>query len=166
MTITITAPGEYITDSASVPTVGRKYSLDDAECGTNAQNKLFHAILDIYYKSGAWSYQGSGYKQGATYDEFRNMIKRKLGAGFEAYVWVDPDESPPFIHDAKTRGEIPKRIPVSLIRGRLKSWSLYTKTERRKTIDLLFSEMDQVGVRSTKLDEIRDGLEAAFNASH
>jgi hypothetical protein len=161
MLIQITPDG-YIALSKDAPVVGVSYTLENAESGTGAQNRLFHAILDIYYRSGAWSYVGSGYKGGATYDEFRNMIKRKLGAKFEAYVWVDPNESPPVIHDAKEQSEIPRHIPRSLIRGRLKSWADYSKKERRLTIDRLFVEMDQVGVRSAKLDEIREGLEKAF----
>ena len=170
MTITIAPDDTYIVESKDAPVLGRSYNLEDAACGTGAQNRLFHALLDIYYKSGAWSYQGSGYNQGATYGEFRNMVKRKLGAGFEAFVYAEIVKGKPVIKDAKTYADIPASVRADpalkqIVRGRLKSWIDYSKSERRRTIDLLFAEMDHVGVRSEKLEEIRAGLDRAFNAN-
>lgn len=156
MTILITSPGEYICDSKDEPIVGRKYSLEDTASGTGSQNRAFHALLGVYYTSRAWSYEGSGYNGGATFDEFRNMVKRKLGAGFESFIYVDG--SPPVIHDAKSFSEIPISIPRSLIRGRLKSWSDYTKRERMATMDKLIAEMHETGVNSPKFTEILEGM--------
>lgn len=168
MTITITAPGEYLCDSKDEPKTGCRYSLEDATHGTLAQNNLFHALIDVYYKSGMWSYQGSGYNQGATYTEFRNMIKRKLGAGFEAFVYVELVDGRPVIKDAKVYADIPEAIRKDphmkeMIRGRLKSWSDYRKSERRSTIDNLIAEMMQVGVNTPHFHEIMQGISEAFS---
>jgi hypothetical protein len=142
--------------SKDEPIVGRCYSLEDASNGTQAQGRAFHALLGLYYSSRAWSYEGSGYNLGATYDEFRNMIKRKLGAGFVSYIYVAGD--PPTIHDAKELSDIPPGTPRSLIRGRLKSWGDYTKKERMTTMDKLIAEMHETGVNSPRFQEILEGM--------
>jgi hypothetical protein len=145
LTILITADGEYLAEDDS-PVVGHRYTLEDATCGTSAQNKAFHSILTEYWKSGLWSYQGSGYKQGATFDEFRDMVKRNLGAGFESYIYAT-DKG---IKKAKTLEEIPTeyRSDKRFILGKLKSWSSYGKKERKQTIDNLIAECNQVGLNS------------------
>jgi len=155
MTILITADGEYLAENDS-PVVGRRYTLEDATCGTQAQNKAFHSICQEYWKSGLWSYQGSGYKQGATFSEFRDMVKRNLGAGFESYIYAT-DQG---IKKAKTLEEIPDEIRKDnrFILGKLKSWSDYGKKERKQTIDNLISECNQVGLNSKKYSEILDGM--------
>lgn len=167
MIITITAPGEYMTESKDEPRVGGRYQLEDAMSGTSAQNRAFHAVLGEYYKTRLWSYQGSGYNSGATYDEFRNLVKRKLGAGFEAFVYVEIVDGRPVIRDAKAYAEIPESIRHDpnmrdMIRGRLKSWSDYTKRERRETMDRLIAEMFEVGVNTPHFHEIIEGMEEAF----
>jgi len=164
MTITIVAPGEYIDASKSTPIVGRSYVLEDAATGTTAQGNAFHALAQEYYKSGCWSYEGSGYNRGATFAEFRNIIKKKLGAGFEAFVYVDMVDGEPVIRDAERYEDIPESVRRdprlrSLARGRLKSWADYTKTERTRTIDNLIAEMHQVGVQSKHFYEILEGME-------
>ena len=162
MIITITEPGKYFPATNDKPEIGRSYQLEDAESGTGAQNRAFHSLLGVYYSSRAWSYEGSGYDLGATYDEFRNLVKRKLGAGFERFIYVDPNEELPVIHDAAALADIPPHVPRNLIRGRLKSWSDYSKRERRDTMDRLIAEMMEVGVQSKKFFEILEGMEKAF----
>ena len=167
MTITIAPDETYIVASKDAPVLGQSYNLENASCGTGAQNRLFHAVLDIYYKSGAWSYQGSGYNQGATYDEFRNMIKRKLGAGFEAFVYAEIEKGKPVIKDAKTYADIPASVRADpalkqIVRGRLKSWIDYSKSERRDTMDRLIAEMIQVGVNTDKFSQILEGMEGIW----
>ena len=164
MMILITAPGEYLLQTKTEPIVGRVYSLEDQTRGTAAQNNAFHALISEYYNSGAWSYQGACYTTGATYDEFRNLIKRNLGAGFEAFVYIDYVDNKAIICDAKTIQDIPESVRrdpdrKSLIRGRLKSWADYTKKERRETMDKLIAEMHQVGVNTPKFQEILQGME-------
>jgi hypothetical protein len=169
MKITIFPEGRYEVESGAVPIVGITYSLEDAVEGTAAQGRAFHALVAEYYRSGLWSYQGSGYKQGATLTEFRNLVKKNLGAGFEAFVYAVLENGSPVIRDAKTYGEIPEEVRADpayrkLIRGRLKSWTDYTKRERMKTLDNLIAEMIQAGVNSKKFREIMDGMERGENA--
>ncbi len=161
MVITIVSPGQFVTQSSEEPEPGRSYHLEDAATGTLAQGALFHALVAEYWRSGAHSYTAK------SYDDFRNCIKRKLGAGFEAYVYAVIQDGKPVILDAKTYGDIPEAVrndPAlkQLVRGRLKSWADYTKRERRETIDRLIAEMIQAGVNSRKFSEILDGLDAAF----
>jgi len=146
MTITIVAPGEYIDASK------------DAATGTTAQNKAFHALLQEYWASGCHSYNAKNL------DDFKGQIKRDLGAGFEAFVYVDMVDGEPVIRDAERYEDIPESVRHdprlrNLARGRLKSWADYTKTERTRTIDNLIAEMHQVGVQTKKFYEILEGME-------
>jgi len=141
MTIIIKMGGEYETVSKSSPVVGRTYTLEDAATGTTAQNKAFHALIGEYWKSGCHSYKADNF------DDFRNQIKRALGAGFEAFVYAVIVDGKPVILDAPTYQDIPpevRRDPAlkQLVRGRLKSWADYTKKERRETMDKLDQRND------------------------
>lgn len=161
MTILITAPGEYIAESTDEPEVGYRYILEDASCGTSAQNRAFHALIGEYWKSGQHSYDAK------TFADFRNMIKRHHGAGFEAYVYAVIKNGKPQILDAKKYEDIPEEVrkdPMlkTMVRGRLKSWSDYTKKERRKTMDNLITEMIEAGVNTKKFTEIMQGMGAIF----
>jgi len=158
VTIIIKTGGEYETVSKTQPVVGRTYTLEDAATGTTAQNKAFHALIGEYWKSGCHSYKADNF------DDFRNQIKRALGAGFEAFVYAVILDGKPVILDAPTYQDIPpevRRDPAlkQLVRGRLKSWADYTKLERRETMDKLISEMMQAGVQTPKFYEILEGLE-------
>ena len=104
---------------------------------------------------------------GATFAEFRNLIKRRLGAGFESFVYAEIVDGRPVIRDAKTYAEIPETVRrdphlKELVRGRLKSWSDYNKRERRDTMDALITEMIEVGVNTPHFREIMEGMEATF----
>ena len=161
MQIQILPDEQYLTESKDKPVVGRKYNLEDAVSGTAAQRKTFHALLDVYYVSGMHSYGNVNLKQ------FKKLIKKNLGAGFESFIYVEIDYNTfgvkPQIKDAKTYQDIPLNIRQDpdmkqVIRGRLKSWSDYTKKERMKTMDNLISEMHQVGIVSKKFMEILEGM--------
>ena len=118
MVILITEDG-YIAEGKQ-PEVGKRYYLTDAESGTEAQNKAFHALVQEYFKSGAFSYPAK------TFLELKDFIKRDLGAGFESYVYADESG----IHKVKTLDEIPEKYRTAqYTMGRLKSWSKYTKRE-------------------------------------
>ncbi len=147
----------------TLPEVGAYYYIEPAKNGTQEQNKAFHALVLEFFKSGQHSYDiGS-------FDELKNCIKRSLGAGFDSFVYiamVQKDEyvSYPKMFDAKTIGDIPEIVKSdpnmkSMIRGKLKSWSKYTKKERTSTIDNLIAEMKEAGVNSEKFDEILSGME-------
>ena len=166
MTILITADDSFFCADDKKPEVGKRYVLEDVTSGTLAQNNLFHALLTEYYKSGLWSYPGSGYKQGATLHEFREIIKRKLGAGFEVIYYADYVDGKAIICKCKTIEEIPEHVRRDpdmrkCIQGHLLSWAKYTKTQRRLTVDNLISEMHQVGVNTPHFMEILEGIEKA-----
>ena len=148
MIIQITPDG-FIPVSGDVPEIGRKYSLEDATEGTLAQGRAFHALIQEYWKSGAHSYQCD------TFDRFRDLIKRDLGAGFESYVYADETG----IHKVKKYEDIPAIVPLSHRMGKLKSYANYTKKERRDIIDRVISEMIQAGISTKKFNEILSGLE-------
>lgn len=153
MLITIVSGGEYMVASKDAPKPGRTYSLEDAESGTAAQNKAFHALVSEYWKSGSHSYPAKSLK------EFRELIKRDLGAGFESFVYASPGG----VVKVKSRDEIPPEYNnKKYTMGRLKSWSDYTKNERRETMDKLISEMHQAGVNTPHFFEILDGFERAY----
>ena len=150
MIIQITPEGFIALSGA--PEIGHKYQLEDMAEGTGEQNRAFHALVGEYWKSGAHSYQAK------TYEQFRDFIKRDLGAGFESYVYASPEG----IKKAKTLEEIPdeyRRAPYCL--GKLKSWSKYTKKQRTETIDRLIAEMLQAGVNTRKFQEILQGMEGS-----
>jgi hypothetical protein len=141
-------PDGYITLSGTPPVVGRKYTLEDAETGTAAQNKAFHALIAEYWRTGMHSYNVK------TFDQFRDMIKRDLGAGFESFIYADYTG----MHKVQTVEEIPAGIDRRFILGKLKSWADYTKKERRESLDRLIAEMEQAGVNSRKYQEIIAGM--------
>jgi len=163
MKIKICAGLQYLVADKEMPVIGKEYILEDAENGTDAQNKAFHALLGEYWKSGCHSYDAK------SFPEFKNCIKRALGAGFEAFIFVTLENGRTVIKDAEKYNDIPVNIRTDpelkkLARGRLKSWSDYTKKERRETMDKLISEMHQAGVQTAKFNEILSGMEGMFNA--
>lgn len=164
MKILITESG-YMVESKDSPVIGKRYNLEDAVNGTAAQNKAFHALLQEYFKSGMHSYNVDNFV------DFKNQIKRHIGTGFESFIYVDIKKpvmgletlDRPVIRDAKKYEDIPEAIRKDehmkeLIRGRLKSWSDYSKAERQKTLDLLIAEMTEAGVNSKKFGEILEGM--------
>ena len=82
MIIQITPDG-FIHLSGDAPEVGRKYALEDATDGTQAQNRAFHPLVMEFFKSGCHSYTCSSWQ------ELKDFIKRDLGAGFESFVYAD-----------------------------------------------------------------------------
>ncbi|MCP4393450.1 MAG: hypothetical protein GY804_04170 [Alphaproteobacteria bacterium] len=141
-----------------LPEVGSYYFLESAVDGTSAQNKVFHALTMEYFQSGQHSYECSNYA------DFKNMIKRHLGEGFEGFVYVDfTDDGHPKMFDVKKKKDIPAHLlndpnMKDMIRGKLKSWSDYTKRQRQKTIDTLIDEMLQAGMNTKKFEEILKGM--------
>ncbi len=149
MRIQITPGGGYVHISGDAPEEGKTYLLEDATNGSLAQNKAWHALLQEYWRSGQHSYRADSFLG------FRDLIKRDLGAGFEAYVYADDSG----LHKVKHLDDVPDHVPQSHVMGKLKSWGKYTKKQRRETIDLLISTMIQAGVNTKKFHEILDGME-------
>lgn len=140
-----------------LPEVGHYYFLESATEGTSAQNKTFHALTLEYFKSGQSSYDADNY------DDFKNIIKRHLGAGFDGFVFAEILFDKPVLRHAKTKEDIPEYIRndpnfKDMIFGKLKSWADYTKTQRRTTIDNVINEMFQCGINTNKFQEILKGM--------
>ena len=139
------------------PELGHKYQLESLQDGTLAQNSLFHSLLMVYYNSGQHN------EDKINFYDFREKIKRDLGAGFKSYIYVEIVEGKPVIKHAKKKEDIPEEIRrdpqmKEMVLGKLKSWSDYSKKQRMKTIDNLISEMHQVGINSKKFEEILKGI--------
>jgi len=148
----------FLVSGSEIPKEGRYYIIEDSATGTTAQNKAFHALVSEYWRCGMHSYSAK------SFDEFKKIIKKNLGEGFEAYMYADIRDGMPVLIEVKTTEEIPvsiKRDPrlKERIKGRLKSWSDYSQKQRRETIDRLISEMIQAGVNTQKFDEIITGME-------
>jgi hypothetical protein len=149
MLIQITPDG-YIALSKDAPVVGVSYTLENATIGTGAQNRAAHALMAEYFRTGLHSYPAK------TFAEFRDFIKRDLGAGFESFVYA----SPTGVKKVATREEIPPEYNnARYAMGRLVSWSEYTLKQRRETIDRLIAEMVQAGVNTPKFYEILEGMD-------
>jgi hypothetical protein len=161
MRILITASNEFtVLDNDAELKIGAYYDCEPAESGTLQQGRAWHALVAEYWKSGSHSYTAKSFL------EFRDFIKRDLGAGFESYVCVVEDQAGIRWMEVKHLQDISPKIKIAtdrdgkrMIKGKLKSWSDYTKKERREAIDLLIAEMIQAQVQTPKFFEILRGLE-------
>ena len=155
---------QIIMQTSEMPEVGHYYFLESAAEGTGAQNRLFHSLTMEYFKSGMHSYNASNYH------DFKNQIKRKLGEGFESFIYAeivgDGEEylDKAFIKEVKKKEDIPDYILEdkdmrNMVRGKLKSWSDYTLKQRKKCIDNVITEMLNAGVNTPKFEEILKGID-------
>jgi len=138
MRILVTAPGEFA-GAELVP--GEAYEVTPHEDGTEKQNRAWHALLQEYWASGCHSYAAK------SFPHFRELIKLYLGAGAEKYYSVVDDFG--------------NTLNWPMAKHRVKSWTRYTKKERKETIDRLIAEMHQAGVQTRKFYEILRGLEGS-----
>lgn len=136
MTILCTGPGTYTGDDLKI---GSYYQAESAAEGSSAQNRVFHALLAEYWRSGCHSYNAK------SFEHFRELIKLYLGAGAEKYYSL-----------VDVYGNLLEKPTVCY---RTKSWGRYTKKERKESIDRLIAEMETVGVNTPKYREILRGLE-------
>jgi len=150
MKILCTGQGTFTGDDL---VIGRYYEAAEFNEPTEQQNRAFHALLQEFWVSGCHSYNAKDF------DQFRDFIKRDLGAGFERFKYVEQTDQGLRWGNAKKREDIPKTAP--LMAGILKSWSDYSKKQRKETIDRLISTMIQCGVDSKKFYEILKGMEEA-----
>lgn len=152
-------PGEkYQPCSTDKPKDGFWYNLEPAEEHTDSQHKTAEALITEYWKSGIHPKYG-----GDEYSTFRDKMKRDLGAGFASYIYADIVNKKPKIFDVKSVEEIPEHIRLdpdmkSMIRGKLKSLTRYTKKELANFIDNLLNDMVAAGCNSKKFQEICQGL--------
>lgn len=146
--------GETITckhESGEIPEVGSYYYLEDARYGTLAQNRLFHKLVRLYYDSQCFSDDASDFYT------LRQHVLRRLGKGFEKYLYVGEDS---ILHVTKDKNEIPEWILADpwltkgQVRAQLYSWSAYSLMERRSTIKSLIIEMKTTGVTGKDFEEL------------
>jgi hypothetical protein len=135
MRIFVIEPNTFTGDDLPV---GEMYEVKPCEDGTERQNRAWHALLQEYFVSGCHSYDAKNFLH------FRELIKLYLGAGVEVYYNLVDDYG--------------KILNEPVKRYRVKSWSRYTKRERKESIDRLIAEMIQAGVDSKKFNEILSGL--------
>lgn len=152
------------------PVPGNFYNLEKYHEGSEAQNKVFHALIAEYYNSGMHSYNAP------SLEKFKKLIKRHHGMGFEsvAYSYVEAVDVNGTI-EYKSRMEVVEKyndIPEEIrndpecglmTRGILKSWTEYTKQERTATINNLISEMKQAGINTPKFEEILKGIDSTVD---
>jgi len=136
MRILVTSPNAFVGDDL-VP--GEEYEVRPADTGTERQNRAWHALLQEYWASGCHSYGAR------SFPHFRELIKLYLGAGAEKYYSLVDDHG--------------NLLDWPVVRHRVKSWTRYTKKERKESIDSLIAEMHQAGVQTRKFYEILEGLE-------
>jgi len=137
MKIFVLTPNTFTGDDLSP---GEEYEVKPCENGTEKQNRAWHALLQEYWASDCHSYNARNILH------FRELIKLNLGAGVEAYYSLVDD----------TGGKL--LDPV--VRYRIKSWSRYSKKERKESIDRLIAEMHMTGVNTRKFNEIIKGMTA------
>jgi hypothetical protein len=153
MSILITGDGTFTGEKL---TIGACYDCEPADTGTLAQGRAFHSLLQCFWASGLHSYPAK------SFEEFREYVKRDLGAGAEYYVYVKKDSL--LKGKTKDRDEAVREAardkdgrPAAWMK--LKSWADYTKKERRAAIDNLVSGMLQAGVNGRHFEEILQGME-------
>jgi len=154
MRILCTGLGTYTGDELIE---GRYYEAVEADTPTEKQNRAFHALLQEFWSSGAHSYNVKNF------DDFRDCIKRDLGAGFERYRYVENTKEGLKWGTAKAAWDIPLNVARDtngnpLAAGILKSWKNYTKKERKETIDRLINTMIYCGINSKRFEEILAGM--------
>jgi hypothetical protein len=153
MSILITGEGTFIGDKL---VIGKYYNYDPADTGSLAQGRAFHGLLQTFWASGLHSYPAKSFQ------EFREYIKRDLGAGAECYIYVKKDgllRAKSEDREEALREAAVDRYGRPVVWIKLKSWADYTKKERTETIDRLISEMHQAGVQTAKFYEILNGME-------
>ena len=137
--------------SGKAPEVGREYTLEDATSGTNAQNRFFHLLLRIYFTSGCFSDDVN------TFYELRQQVLRRLGKGFEKFLYVDKEGN---LQVTKDPSEIPPELLSSPeekrkhVRAQLYSWTSYSLKERQYTVKALIAEMKMTGVSGKEFEDI------------
>lgn len=155
MTILITAPGEF---SGAELKTGCYYNAEPAAEGTEAQNRLFHKLLQIFMVSNRHSYNAK------TFQEFKDMVKKDYGAGFKSYVYIQDTKSGLFKGRVKNIADVPENIAIDkygnkMLWGELLSWSKYSKKQRMDTINNVISVMHQLDIKTKEFYEILDQLE-------
>ncbi|MDR2049689.1 MAG: hypothetical protein LBP69_09580 [Treponema sp.] len=153
MRIFVVAPGEFVGDGLEP---NKYYDCEPADSPTGKQNRAFHALCQCFWASGLHSYPAK------SFGEFREYVKRDLGAGAEYYVYVKKDgllKGKSKDREEAVREAATDRDGRPVVWARLKSWADYSKKERRAAIGNLIAEMAQAGVSGGRFEEILRGME-------
>ena len=148
MRILVTKSGAFIGDDL---VIGEEYDCVLADDGSDRQNRAWHALLQEYWRSGCHSYNAKNFMH------FRELIKLNLGAGVESYYNIVS------VYEYRNTSGLLEKATVMkepTIEYRIKSWSRYSKKERKESIDRLIAEMEQAQVQTKKFYEILNGMEA------
>ena len=167
--VEISERGAVFSMEGEQPVPGFKYMMEDATEGTLAQNKAFHSLLDAFWtwmhRKNNFRFEDSGiiYDLGTpTKEDFREYFKFKYGEGASHYQYVDENKS---MQKVKTSDEVPQYAVDDFNAGNkgrvkavLKSWTKYTKNQRKKAIDMLFMLIGLSGCDDKKVHEIMNGM--------
>ncbi len=126
--------GGYVTVALSLP----------RRCGTDEQNRAFHALINEFFLSGYSSFD--------SVFEMRNYYKL-LSGGADYYIWFDDKGGR---HSAELIEHIPKGALYVEVP---KSWTKFTREQRANAIDLVMKEGFNAGVNTQHWDEIIQGME-------
>lgn len=171
MKILILPDGRYNTESKDPPVVGRYYTLEDAATGTAAQGRAFHALLAAFWK---WMFRVNRFQfhdGNVIYDlstpdveSFKDYFKYKYGEGFSHIQYVNDHNA---MVKVDTIEEVPDYAIADLnagnkgrVKGVLKSWTKYTKKQRRECINTLKMIIGLSGCDDAKVQEILEGMES------
>ena len=127
----------YITVALSLP----------KRCGTDLQNRTFHALLNELYISNLHSYK--------CYEDMRDDYKIRAG-GAKEYLYIQLENGKPRQHTVKLLDDIPKNCVWCKIP---KSWTEFSRDERTLAIQLLITDGYNAGINSKHWEEIIQGIE-------
>ncbi len=154
------------------PIEGRDYILEDLTEGTNAQNSLFHEILQQFYK---WMLKTDTFiieDDGIIYDlrcsdwyNLKDKLKAKYGKGFSKIKYADIINEKPKLCTADSFNDLPMHVREDFkdgnrerVEGKLVSWADYSKNQRRQLLDITLLIMDKFCVDSNDYIELREEL--------
>lgn len=116
---------------------------------TEKQNRLFHGLLGLYFKSGVHSYE--------SYDMMRDTVKYRYGVSH--YYVIFSNGNYKIVEDPM---EFANRGDVANSGLILVSWSKYNRKQRTEAIKGLVAEMETAGIMQTHYaQQFREMLEEA-----
>lgn len=123
---------------------------NEAKYKTDLQNKLFHKLIDIYFESGQFDFSSLFSRPPESKAELKIDIKARHGDGAKLI---------------ENRGALLNLKPGAFIEVfksvfYLMSWSEYTKTQARLTLDNLMNEMLTKGIN---IDNEKTMFEEIYN---
>jgi hypothetical protein len=177
MKILIVSPGRFVEKSKSSPEVGRYYTLEEADWGTEKQRRAFHALMNAFWK---WMqlkdrfrapvdemHPENGYYNFASSDpdDFKDKFKIGYMDGLKYYRYMTADYH---YGKAKTIEEIPIDVIEDYTAGNhdrierfTKSWNDFSKKKQSEAIDILKSLIYAFRCDDPKVNEILSGMEKA-----